>query len=540
MPSLTSRGNRARDIKGRTIHIELGLQSDERAEADIPILSGYSLISSHLFSLRGNCSFPNLTYTFRNTAAIFCQPSCFAAGPSGVPVRFYQALLCLSALLVAGSARTAANFSAAQSSLPFSAGCGATRGGATQFDQSACGNVKPFPMAATGKAIASCQTLKQGTYHLNANIGAAATSTCLTLISGPVTLDLAGFTITGRIVGNNIALSRTHFFSSAGGGMVTCSDAVSSPGCIFLQGSDNVTGVLEIDHLTLVNIATSSSNSERNLFIDWGAAASTSLGNATSVKIHNISSTSATGASNNRIVNLHIQASVPRVEYYNNDTTCLAGANACQGTVCYGVKDCKIHNNRATTQLGVGISETARAFLCDGDTGVGMNGCEIYNNYVNTQDGRAIRFRNVNSSVNITAVHDNLIDNIASGSTGNYASAIHLCDPDTGTNDGSSYLITANTFKMRDGSVVVARGCRGFPQVNANVVVCIAACTGLFSNVRQSDGGASTLKLVNNAPMPLTSRPQNQAEAGTSLEICNSGTSGGRATITTACGTAPR
>jgi hypothetical protein len=75
MPSLTSRGNSARDIKGMIIHIELGLQRDERAEADIPILSGYSPISPHSFSLRGNCSFPNLTYTFRNTAAIFCQPA---------------------------------------------------------------------------------------------------------------------------------------------------------------------------------------------------------------------------------------------------------------------------------------------------------------------------------------------------------------------------------------------------------------------------------------------------------------------------------
>ena len=272
--------------------------------------------------------------------------------------------------------------------------------------------------------------------------------------------------------------------------------------------------------------------------VDWGNARSTNLGTAISAKFHNITATSATGTTSSRIVNLMIQARAAYVEQNNNDTLCLANANACQNMVCYGVPSCKMHNNRTQTQLGQQgtsvSSETGRNFLCDGDTGTGMNGCEIYNNYINANDGRAARFRNVNSNINVTSIHDNLIDNIVSGSTGNYAAAIHLCDPDSGNNDASSWDVLNNTlnFKTGAGNGVMARACAGFPKFRNNTLHCTGSCGGMLGDVRQSGSLASTLELINNDPVPLISNPQANAETYTTLRVCKSGSAGGAGLIT--------
>ena len=91
-----------------------------------------------------------------------------------------------------------------------SVGCGATNGGATQYNQSTCGNVAPFPVAAGGTAASACGSIGAGTYHLTQNIGSTATATCITFSGGPVVFDFAGFTITGRIVSPAITLSGSH------------------------------------------------------------------------------------------------------------------------------------------------------------------------------------------------------------------------------------------------------------------------------------------------------------------------------------------
>src|SRR6267378_3156185 len=116
-------------------------------------------------------------------------------------------------------------------------GCGATSGGASQYDQSVCGNVSPFPAAASGSAFSGpCgSSLPAGTYYLTQSIGTSPGDICITFTSGPVTFDFAGFTITGRIFGNGISMSGTHLYSSAPGGTVNCSAAPSGfPGCVSL------------------------------------------------------------------------------------------------------------------------------------------------------------------------------------------------------------------------------------------------------------------------------------------------------------------
>src|SRR5208337_2433811 len=131
-------------------------------------------------------------------------------------------------------------------------GCGATNGGTAQYDQTTCGNVAPFPSPASGTAISSCQTIATGgTYSLTTNLSASpnSTGTCLTLTnSSAIIIDLAGHTITGRVLGIGIILSGTHIYSSAAGGAITCSDSsANNPGCIYLSGSDtSITARFEV------------------------------------------------------------------------------------------------------------------------------------------------------------------------------------------------------------------------------------------------------------------------------------------------------
>lgn len=413
-------------------------------------------------------------------------------------------------------------------------GCGATTGGLAQFDQSTCGATSPFPSPAGGTSISTCQTLVAGTYTLTANLTTTNTSTCITL-NDAVILDLAGFTITGKIVGSGINMSGMHIFSSAAGGTVTCSGDSGNTTCVSIaNGSQNLTSAIEIDHITITNVGTSSAVSERNMFIDWNPGSST-LGTAFGAKFHHITSTAATGLTSTRIANLWINSnSKMNVEYNNNKTTCLSTAAACQGMVTFAVNDVKVHNNWIVNQLNnASTSETARALDIDGNLpSQAATGVEIYNNYIDTQDGRAIRFRNVTNASDVTTAHDNLIDNVTRGSTSNYVAAIHVCDPDSGNNDGSSYVFSANSVNITDGTGLFSRNCTGFPQFSGNIIGCIVTCSGQLAVIGTPiNSGTTTFQLTNNAPVTLTSSPQSSVQASATANVCNTGTVGGAGTI---------
>src|SRR5215469_11597506 len=68
-----------------------------------------------------------------------------------------------------------------------SVGCGATAGGAAQYDQSRCGNVAPYPAAPSSPtAISECGSYSAGTYQITTNLSTTATAICLTFNTGPV------------------------------------------------------------------------------------------------------------------------------------------------------------------------------------------------------------------------------------------------------------------------------------------------------------------------------------------------------------------
>lgn len=417
-------------------------------------------------------------------------------------------------------------------------------GGVSQYDQSTCGNATPYPSAAAGTAINSCQTgLANGTYHLTSNIGSDQTADCLTWGGGSIVIDLAGFTVTGKIESLNWgpSLGGTHIYSSAASGSVVCNTDSGTIACINLPDDGYpLSAPVEIDHLTITDNGTSSTvGGKKALFIEENPSSST-LGTAFGVKLHHLTTTPATGLTNSRISNLWVNGnSLVHLEVNNNKTTCWSTSAACQGMATYQVGDTKYHNNWAINQLqNSGSSETPRAVDCDGNLPNGSEGCEVYNNYFDAQDGRAWRFRNVTNVTGVTTAHDNLVDNIVHGSTGSYAAAVHICDPDSGTNDGTPYVFSNNTFNTSDGTVLLSRGCTNFPKFQNNVVVCLSTCSGLLARIAQPISGSSTtFQLTNNSgpnntAIPLTSNPQTNVESGATAQVCKTGTVGGSGTIT--------
>ena len=413
------------------------------------------------------------------------------------------------------------------------AGCGATTGGAGQYDQSACGNVPPFPAPpANPTPVSSCETLAAGTYQLTGNLTSAATATCL-ILKGAVVLDFAGFTITGRIIGSGIDMSGMHLYSSAPGGGITCADSSSTtPGCIFLGNSGSPLNTpLEVDHLTLSNTDNTSANSARDLMIDWEPISS-SLGRAFGVKIHNITGVSATGTSSGRIGIIWVTANAnANLELNNNKLTCQSNASSCNAVSFWKANDAKVHNNLFVNQQANPIitGDTARAVVCDG----GGHGCEGYNNYFDAEDGRAWRLRRMDDAYDAVSFHDNQIDNIIKGSTGNYVAAIHVCDPDSGVDNGAGYVFQNNTLKIANGNGLMSRNCANFPVFRNNTIQCLGTCTGRLAYIRTPVAGATTttFELDNNDVVPLTSNPQIEVQSGAVANVCKSGTAGGTGTI---------
>jgi hypothetical protein len=403
------------------------------------------------------------------------------------------------------------------------AGCGATSGGASQYDQSACGNVAPFPAPVNGTPVSSCETLTPGTYTLTQNLTTDPTAICLTF-QGTVVLDFAGYTITGRIMAYEVDPSGMHLYSSAAGGGLTCSDdSLTHPGCVYIYGDAHpISAPLEIDHLSLNNSDSSSMNSARNLVIEWGPTSST-LGRGFGVKIHNVTGTSATGPSSIRIGVIWIEGAL-NVELRNNKLTCQSTANACTSVTLWQINDAKIHDNLFINQASNVTGDSARAVICDG----GTQGCEGYNNYFDVQDGRAWRLRGVNSSYDVVAFHDNLIDHINRGSNPDYVAAIHVCDNATPEN-GSSYVFQDNTLNIESGTGLMSRDCTGYPKFQNNTINCQGICSGELARIRTPvlSGDVSTFQLTNNQPVNLTSNPQVYAEIGANENVCNTGAVGG-------------
>jgi hypothetical protein len=344
----------------------------------------------------------------------------------------------------------------------------------------------------------------------------AATSgtNCFTLNNG-TKVDLAGFTITGRI-NHNANASGVVIFN----GTINCNwvEDGSDAGCVRINAFDNSTAETRIHHLTITNTAVPS----RALHIDWNMAA---VPAAYSLRVYNVTATVLAQPNVFRSSAITLVGSKHRVEFANNDLTCTADAAACQGIMCFGPAECKMHHNRITLAQNT-TPETSRGLLLDGNTQAG----EVWNNLVITNNNRAIRVRD---SANIR-IHDNQIKNIGP----NPAGSIHLADPDGSLVDDLNILVDNNDFELAGGTIVFIRN--GFnATVRDNRFSCLGSCNQSKLAVARSPisgGNRSELTLLNNLNVILFAAPaQVNVEANAKVNVCNSGQTSGAGTVNPTC-----
>lgn len=390
------------------------------------------------------------------------------------------------------------------------------------------------PAAAS---LTACGSLTSGkSYILRNNVSAGLGAVCFKLTGSDTKLDLGGFSVTGRIVGKSIDVNGTVIFN----GSVTCdfADTTTDFGCIQLNdGSAVAQRQVRIHHVTLRQQSATSSSAARGMHIDWnlGSMAKNSLPDwVPAVRVSNVDS-SVGNSSGSRTPNLNVQGGGITVEYANNVAACQANSNACQGMVCYGTHRCRMHGSSLTMMSAPTVNETARALLFDGGNSDSSDLGEAWDNTVVVNQARAVRVRD---SINIW-VHDNtfLAVNNATTSQGtqqSYVGAIHLGDPDSGTNDLLKTYVYSNSFELGDSArvVFVRNAINGI--VTGNTFTCPGTCNAEFGDVRSplTSGDKTVISLFNNPTASLLGTTQTTVESGAQVKLCNSGSAKGSGTST--------
>ena len=383
-------------------------------------------------------------------------------------------------------------------------------------------------------AVDECKTLQAGVYELRRNIGSDESSVCLRLASGHVDLDLGGHTVRGRIVGKAIDLNGIEIAH----GTLECNfaDTDTDHGCLQLTGEQAAKTPLRVHDLTLRQLSNTGTGAARALHIDWSARTSGLPVTEPAVQITSV--TASVGPSKgDRSPILNVQGSAITVEAAHNVLTCPTGSNACQGIVCYGVHACWVHANRIVLEPNPMIDETARAILFDQVKDRPDAFGEAWNNDVVANEGRAVRVR---SSYNVW-VHDNSVEPIANPAPNpHYIAAIHLGDPDSGTDDLKDTRVFRNFFQLgRGGTVIFARNTRDV-LVENNVVLCSGCADATFAAVRNplNPGEVSGLTLRNNIGRGIAL--STWVEQSATLRICNSGATTGEGKVERSPDCAPR
>jgi len=404
---------------------------------------------------------------------------------------------------------------------PTSVGCGATALGASQYDQSQCGNVGgTFP--AVGSAITSCGSFT-GTGTLTQDISAGPTAVCLN-IGGGSTVNLGGHTVTGSvaIIGNP---SNTHIYN----GTITCA---TPDYCLQAIASDNVTGQLHYDHLTVT--ATETDTGGQAIYIDWSATSS-SIGSTPSVLIEYVTVQAPPVPTSSRTGNIWVSGAVMQTVIHNTDLTCPPQANACQGVTIWNNTSASLYNSRITLSDTTSLGQDSRGIICDGDTG----SCQFHNNYIYAANNRAFRLRTY-SLIPVAPMswHDNLIDDVVSTSTGG---SVHLGDPDTSQNAPSpisNLTLLHNTFVIGGGGTAIFAGDTAAlgPVARDNVVKCKPG-NDCGSLARASQNFGSGWLTIYNNTLDEGIGPIN-AMGGTTVQYCNTGgcpSNGGTCTLISPC-----
>lgn len=384
-------------------------------------------------------------------------------------------------------------------------------------ENTAYGNVgDPYAGAAPGSAVllSACQVLMPNTsYRLTRAVSAPTpTDICFHISGANTALDLNGYQVTGRIVGNAVNINGTHIFNGA----VEClrDDSLGgNVGCVWLYGDHYApAATLRVHHLTVMNRAPCG----RSVHISWDTTTPWS-GAPYVVRLYNITSAAATGPSCSRAYNLSVfTSSVITAEAHNNDVLCPADTAACQGIVFYGNDRGRMHHNRAELPQNYTL-QSGRAFLCDG----GADYCEVDHNLVIANNNRAFRVRDSKYA----RIHANTVQRVTCCGS----QAVHLGDPDTGSNDLEA-VIENNSFEVVDGLVLMIRG--GYNAVFRNNTLACAGCSGTVNLARVRNMGVTSMTFANNPTATALGTPQINVESSASATVCNSGQAAGAGAIT--------
>jgi hypothetical protein len=375
----------------------------------------------------------------------------------------------------------------------------------------------PNPAAIVLTACQSAALATNGSYRLGQNVtvpAGTAGQNCFLLGAG-AKLDLAGFTITGRVNRNGDSNGVAVF-----NGTINCNwpDSGSDAGCVRLTSTSSSSSALRIHHLTITNTG----NATRGIHVDWPLAAKPA---APSIRIYNNTIVVPSQPAVSRSFAASVIGSNHVVEFFNNDITCVADAAACQALFCFRAAECRFHHNRVDMVHNT-TAQSGRAILFDGSVQAG----EAWNNLIIANNNRAIRIRDSHD----IRIHNNQFLNIEN----NGAGVIHLADPDAGAVNDLRVLIDDNAFELAGGSVIFIRN--GFnATVRNNRFSCLGSCNlSKFGVVRAplAPGTKSVLNLEENPNVILYMAPvQNTVETGGTLNLCNSGQAGGNGTINNSC-----
>ncbi|HUQ49744.1 MAG TPA: hypothetical protein VM056_03435, partial [Terriglobales bacterium] len=384
------------------------------------------------------------------------------------------------------------------------------------------GNVgDAYEGAAPGTAVSlsACQILTADTkYRLSRSVNALTpTDVCYQFTAANISLDLNGYKVTGRVIAQAANINGAQILN----GTVECNrdDSLGgNVGCVWLYGDTfPIAAQLRVHHLTINNTATCG----RSLALEWNPSAPWT-GGQYAARFYHISITTAAGPSCPRAHNLGVIASSSvTVEAHNNDLTCPADTAGCQGIVFYGNGHGRIHHNRVTMLMNT-TAQSGRAILCDG----GADYCEVDNNLVIVNNNRAFRVRDSAHA----RIHDNVVEQVKCCN----AMAVHLGDPDAGSND-LDVIVEKNSFEVVDGVVLMIRA--GFNAWFRNNTINCASCTATAKLAQVRSAGTTSISFENNPSATLLAPSQISVESGTTATICASGQASGTGTISynTAC-----
>jgi hypothetical protein len=306
-------------------------------------------------------------------------------------------------------------------------GCG------TGTDMSQCGNVgDPYeggaPPGGTGLDACLNPMTANTAYYLTQNVGSDPGAICFGLRDG-VTLDLRGYTVTGRIDMTGLNANGITIFN----GTVNCSIYPTPAACIKISSSNAYTAKTRLHHLTVHNSAEPGTNGLAAIYFDWTGLDGVNL----AIEVDHVSGYVQTAPTSVRAIFMRV-STAKKIDVHHNDLTCNADVKACnliETVPVEGYENGLIHNNKLTITTNTVDQGLPRAIAISGpDSGTtGAQGWKVYSNYCTANNGRCFRFRQVND---LEAYSNTVVNCAATQGYGCY----HFADPSNGT----EYVSDAN------------------------------------------------------------------------------------------------